>query len=805
MNDLRFALRMMAAHRWFSAAVIATLAVGIGLNTTVFTLANAVLFKPLPFQDGERLAVVASANRSQNIPRMNMSYPDFLDMKVQASSFEQIEASDQRPTVISEPGRPPERFRMARVTAGFFRLIRTEPIMGRGFSPEDDAPGAPRVVLIGYNVWRNRYNLDPKIVGTPVRLDETPATIIGVMAEGFGFPNREEVWIPLIPTEAGRTDRRNRSLLVLGLLKPGLSIETATSDVTAVAARLQSAHQDTNKGVEALAMRFHDRFNGGQVGTMFSLMLGAVFLVLTIVCANVANMMLSRALGRQREMAIRSALGASRWRIVRQLMVESLLLSSIGGALALVIAILGVPAFDRAVANAGKPSWILFEVDYAVLGYLALICVAAAVLFGLVPAIRTARVDLNHGLKEGGRGGSGRVGWMAATLVVLQFSMAVVLLAAAGLMMRSFLAGQNVNPWVPRAQIVTGRVELPASRYPDADARTRFFENARERLARLPGVSAVALASGMPGMGAGRRRFEIDGKVVTTPADRPSAPWVIVSPTYFEVVGLPLVRGRTFNDTEGVTGNEVVMVSRTFAERFWPGEEAVGKRLRFNEEQTPDPWMTVVAVTDALVQSQQEAAAEPVLFVPYRQANPGSLMLALRTSGDGAQLMQPFRTEMQAMDVDLPLFDVNTLETTLDNQRWPYRVFGTIFGIFAICALLLAGLGLYAVMSQATGRRTREIGIRMALGATPGRILTGVMRGGAIQLAVGLVLGIGAALGVTGQMRTLLIGVVPSDPTTLTTTSAVLVTVGLVACWIPARRAALVPPVQALASDDRAG
>jgi predicted permease len=432
-----------------------------------------------------------------------------------------------------------------------------------------------------------------------------------------------------------------------------------------------------------------------------------------------------------------------------------------------------------------------------VLLYLAAVCVGTGILFGLAPALRSARVDLNETLKEGGRGGSGRSHWLSSTLVVLQFMLAVVLLAASGLMMRSLVAGQRINPSVPSAHVLTARVALPNSRYADKAARLRFYEDALPRIAAMPGVTQAALLSDPPGVGAGQARFELEGHLIDKPNDRPSAANVVVSDGYFPMMNVSIVRGRSFDAVDGQPGHEAAIVSRAFASAYWPNEDPLGKRLRFHGEQKPDPWLTVVGVSGDIVQRTESADPTPIIFTPFRQSE-GYAQVALRASGDPGALANPLRTVMQAVDPDVVLSNVEPLDTQLSDRLWPYQVFGTLFLVFAATALLMAAVGLYAVMSQATMRRTREIGVRMALGATPGRVLGTVMRRGILQLSIGLVLGLGAAFWATRAMQTLLVGVEPFDPLTFIVTAGVLLSVGVFACWLPASRAAALPPVRAL-------
>jgi predicted permease len=514
-------------------------------------------------------------------------------------------------------------------------------------------------------------------------------------------------------------------------------------------------------------------------------------------------MMLSRALARRREMAVRAALGASRWRLVRQLLIESVLLSSAGGVLGLGLATAGVRAFDMAVQDTGKPSWIIFSLDYVVLAYCAGVCVGCGILFGLAPALRSSRVQLSDTLKEGGRAGSSHGGRLSAALVVFQFALAVVLLAGAGLLIRSFLSSQQVNDFVPREQLLTARLILPGERYPDRDAKGRFFEDVRTRVAAIPGVTHSAIVSNMPGQGGASNRIELDGAPVSEPSERETTFVVVTSPGYFKTIDLPLIRGRDFEDGDGLDGRDVAIVTRRFAERFWPGRDPIGLRFRFNAEQTPGRWLTVVGLAADLIQGQNTTSPDPLVFVTLPRADQSAVTLMLRGAGDVSSLAGTLRAEVQALDNMLPLADVRTLAEVLWRARWPYRVFGAAFALFAATALLMAGVGLYAVMSQATQRRTREIGIRVALGATPARILRGMMSRGLLQLGIGLALGLGLAYATTGAMQALLFGIAPTDPIVLGSSTLLLVSVGLLACGLPAWRAALLAPVRALNSEER--
>jgi predicted permease len=805
-QDLRFAFRMIAAHRWFSAAVIVTLALGIGINTTVFTLVNAVLFKPVPIPGGERIVTVMTQNLSTANSRSGVSYPDFREWRTQNHTLERLEAALLEEGVLSEKNAPPVRHRLGRVSAGLFEMLRTPPILGRGFSSNDDRSGAESVVLLGHRLWKERFAAASDVIGRVVRVNGLPATIVGVMPDGFRFPNDEDFWMPLVPNERLES-RANRDLQLFGLRKPGVSIDAARADFAMISAGIAAKFPDTNKDLGALVRTFHETYNGDQIRVVFLAMLGAVGFVLLIACANVANMMLGRAIVRSRELSVRAALGASRGQLVRQLLVESVVLSCLGGLLGLGLAALGVHAFDLATQNVGKPYWVIFDFDYTTFAYFAVLSVLSGILFGLVPALRASRVDLNTALKDDTRASGGRRGGkLTAVLVVFQFALTVVLLACAGMMIRSFFSVQRLNPFVPAERIFTAHLQLPEAkgeRYAEPESRRQFCDKLVSTLAALPGVTQVAVASHLPGLGANNRAIEIEGHPAADPKQRPRASYVVETPQGLSLTGVPLLMGRGFSETDGAQGKEAAIVTREFAEEYWPGESAMGKRFCFVDDNKPGTWMTIIGVTANVVQDMRPRQRQPLLFIPYRQEPWGWISLLLKTSGDPSTLAAPVRASVAALDQDLPLFEVQTLPAALDHDRWFLKVFGTLFLTFAITGLLMAAVGIYAVIAQATARRTREIGIRIALGATSARILQLVLSRGVIQIVTGLVLGLGGAFGATQVLAKggILMGVSPNDPLVFVAIAMVLVVVGVFACWLPARRAAALEPNEALRQD----
>lgn len=806
LQDLRFALRMIATHRWFSLAVVATLALGIGINTTVFTLVNAVLFKPVPVPGGERLVTVSYQNTANPRERSRISWPDYLVYKEQSRSFEGLEAMNFDQVVISETDNPPERINAAQVTTGLFPLLQTQPGLGRGFTAADGQAGAARVILLGHAVWQKRYGGDAGVIGRAVRVDGKPATIIGVMPAGFRFPNNEDLWLPLVPTP-DLEKRTNRWLQLFALLQPGVSATEASADLVALSGRLAAEFPETNKEYRALVRTFHETYNGDQIRAVFLMMLGAVGFVLLIACANVANMMLSRAVGRAREIAVRTAMGATRGQLVRQLLVESVVLSTLGGLLGLGLSGLGVHAFDLATQDVGKPYWIQFTMDWRAFGYFAAISIASGIVFGLVPALRATRVDLNTAMKEGTPGAGSRGGKLTAALVVFQFALTVVLLAGAGMMIRSFFAVQALNPFVRPESIFTARIQLPEGKgdpYEKPLARQQFYEQLLPGLRALPGVTEVAAVNNFPGLGSVDRDLEVEGKPNPDPKKRPKGSLLVETPNYLATIGLPLLQGRGFTDADGDEGKEVVIVSRSFAAKYWPDGDVLGRRFRWIErDDKTGPWMTVIGICADMVQDAREPDAAPLYHVPYRQQPWGWMGLLVRTSLDPNALAAPVRATVQKIDQDLPLFDVRTLTAALERQRWFLVVFGTLFLSFALTGLLMASVGIYAVVAQATARRTREIGVRMALGATAAHIVRLVLGRGLVQLGLGLLIGLGGAFGATHLMTRsgLALQVSANDPLLFISIVALLTAIGLSACWLPARRAARIAPTEALRTE----
>ena len=811
LKDLRFALHLIAKDRWYSAVAIIALALGIGVNATVFTLVNAVLLRGLPYKDSGRLYMLSS--QRQQGGRDAVSPFDLEDWKAEAKSFTGIAAFANAGANIADDRAAPQSVRAVRLTPNVFALLGQQPLFGRDFAPGDDAPGAERVVLIGYTLWKTRYGDDRSIVGKTLRIDGKPATIIGVMPEGMMFPSQHELWMPYV---RGPEDKRSsRYMQVFGRLRDEATKTQAQTELDGIAGRLATAYPDTNKDYAKVTIEtFNERFNGGQIRTVMLAMMGAVSFVLLIACANVANLLLSRSVHRSREIAVRIALGATRWRVVRQLLIESVCLGVLGGAIGLALAIVGVRLFDRAVEGSGKPYWVIFTFDATVFAFLAAICVLTGIVFGLAPALQVTKTNVNEVLKEGGRGNAGglRARWLTGTMVVLELALTLVLLVGAGLMIRSFMKLYTLDLGIKTENLLTIGLGLPSTKYPDAAARRTFYDNFAPRLASIPGVQSVTFTTSVPPFGTGSRQYELEGGPVRGAGqEAPRVSTVTISPTFFDTVGVQLRRGRAFNDGDGNAGAETVIINERFAADVFKNEDPIGRRLRFvqpppqNAAAKPPAtpvWRTIVGISPTIRHANsQDAEPTNVIYLPARQDPPGFTNIMVRTALPPGSVMSAVREQMRAVDPDQPVQNVQTMAQMLDRQMWPYRVFGTLFAVFATIALVMSSVGLYAVMAYSVTQRKTEIGVRMALGANGSNVRWLILRRGLWQMGLGLAIGLAGAFGLSRVLRTLLVQVTPTDPLTFGVITVLLTAVALAACLIPAARASRVDPLVALRAE----
>jgi putative ABC transport system permease protein len=818
-EDVRFAARLLLKDKWFTLVAAVALALGIGVNATVFTFVNAVLIRGLPIADPDRTMAVDSFDRVRS-RGMGVSYLDYRDWKDSTKAFDAFGAYSGTIANLSDEGQPPERFNGAHVTANTFGILGARPVIGRDFVPDDDVRGAPAVALIGYKVWVNRYGTDPSVIGRAVRINDLTTTVIGVLPEGFQFPFNTDVWLPLHQIGGLEEQKRNsRPLNTFGHLAPGVTRDQAQSEMINISKLVEGQNPETNKDIQARVRTFNEQQNGGPIRTVFLSLMGAVAFVLLIACANVANLLLSRAANRAREISVRVSLGASRWRIVRQLLLESVMLSVIAGLGGIAIAAVGIRLFDRATSDPdlGRPYWIQFTMDGNVIAFFALVCLGTGVIFGLAPALHASKADVNEILKEGGRSGTAgvRARRMTGVLMVAELVLTVVLLAGAGFMMRNFVTMYRLDLGVDTSKLLTMALALPDRKYPALEQRLAFYERLQERLKSNPRIENVTVTSNLPLQGGFLRKLEIDGTPLDQGQQAPSVTMLTVDPRYFKTLGLTLQRGRDFTDEDGIAGREpATVVNQRFAALHFPNEDPIGRRVTLSLDlQGGAPpqggiplslTATIVGVVPNLRQRDfQLPDPDPIAYLPFRMDPRGFMNLIVRSAGD-PNLMTPIvREEIRAIDADLPLFNIRTLDVRLAQARWPFRVFGTMFAIFALIALVLSAVGLYAVTAYAVSQRTQEIGVRMALGAQSNEVAWLFLRRSVIQLAIGLSLGAVGAYGVGSlfQSTQLLVQNRAGDPITIGGIALLLALVASIACFVPAKRATKLDPLIALRRD----
>jgi predicted permease len=797
LDDFRFALRLTRKDPWFTIVAAATLALGIGFDTTLFTIANG-MDASRALTDGNRVVSINSldpAGRS-----VSVSYPDFRDWQTAATGFSSLGAVIGAAMILTDRDIAPERLSGAYVSANTFSLIDRRPILGRDFTADDDRPGAARVAIVGASVWKGRYGADPRIVGRTITINGVAATVVGVMPDGFRFPLVHDLWQPLDsnPQIAGQR-RDRRTLDVFGRLAPGVSIERASQELSAIAAALSRAYPATNDGVRAQVEPYGGRFT---ITNPWNAMLGAVTFVLLIACANVANLLLARGAARAAEIAIRSSLGAPRWRIVRQLLVESLLLASMAGAAGVAVAAAGVRLWLAAMPVANWPYWYHFEIDRGALVYLAAISAGSAVLFGLAPALQLSRSTPAESLHASARARGARTHRWTSTLLAAQLALTLSLLAGAALLARTLGAVYRADAIVDASPIVIAGVDLPPQRYATPEQRVAFYERLEERLGKIPGVESVAMASGAPFFTVPVWPAALEGQADGGPAS-PSASVVFIGSRYFDVLGLRPLQGRAFTDVDGTPGHESAVVNQLFASRYFPGRNPIGARIRLSDPGAPRglvPWLEIVGVTPTVRQHYAEEI-DAVVYMPYRVNPRAGMTVMARAASSAAALAPSMRGALRQLDPDLPLVDVRPLEWLLSGSRFANKVFATMFGLAALLGLLLAALGLHAMTQHAIRRRTQEIGIRMALGAERRQVVWLFVRRTLTPLALGVAAGLAGALGVGRFVSGMLIQTSPSDPLTLAGITLVLIVVALAAAIRPARGAARIDPAAALRAE----
>jgi len=801
-RDVRFGARMLLRTPGFTAVALLTLALGIGANTAIFSFVNAILIRPLPYPESERLVFLTEW--SKQIPNMSFSIANFEDVRDQNQVFASIVAFRGQDYVMTGEGEA-ERLAGRQVTAGFFDTLGVRPLIGRAFTAEEDRPGEERVALLGEGLWLRRFGGDPGVLGRSLVLDGEPYTVIGVLPDTLHIAFRQsEVWTSLgqLADRLGGEERRGNhpGIYVLGRLAPGVEVATARAEIKGIASRL--AEKYPSNATHSMTLEPALEALVGEMRPALVVLLGAVFLVLLIASANVANLLLARAAVRQKEIAVRGALGASRSRVIRQLLTESVLLSLGGGALGLAIGVGGI-ALLRSILPDGAPRVSEVGLDGQVLLFTFAVAVATGLVFGLVPALQTARVDGSEALREEGRGSSGGQGRrrIRAALIVAEVSLALVLLVGAGLMLRSFGRLLDADAGFDPRDALTMTVTLPQVDYPEPSDRAAFFERVLERVGTLPGIEAYG--STAPLLGGWQQSFEVEGTPPAEPGQAPSTDITRVSPGLIRAMGMRLVRGRDFTERDRADQPEVCIVDETMADLYWPGEDPVGKRLRLGAGHDNDnPWMTVVGVVAHVKNYGVDQDSRVETLVPYLQNPLGFAVLVVRTEGEPTSVTAAVREAVRGVDPQVPVFSVQTLRDVVAEEYVDRRIAAQLLGGFAALALLLAAIGIYGVMSYAVTQQTREIGIRVALGAGRADILRMVlaqgMRLAGVGLGLGLVLAFVLARGLGSALGSMLFQISSTDPPTFSVVPVLLAAVALVACLIPARRALRVDPMRAL-------
>jgi putative ABC transport system permease protein len=791
-HDLRYAFRILRKDFSVTAAAVLILALGIGSTTLVFSLANGLLLRPLPYPQPERIIAVMESSPKDPNERTQISFPNYFDIRARTRLLEDIGVyvSAQWPV---RTGDSAERVPGARVSDGVFRVLGLDALLGRTISREDDAPNGPQVVVLSEGLWQRAYGRDPKVLGKTLQIDNSPFTVIGVMPAGFHFPDRADFWLPLQldPAKAARTDY---FLHAVARLKPGVSVEQATSELESLLEQIHRENPVVNNNWTAHAIPIRDFVAASYRKAVITLLV-AVSLLLLIACANVCNLLLVKASARVREIAVRTALGATRSRLLRQLITESVLLGLAGGASGVVLAYAGIPAL-LSLIPVQLPLWMNFVPDHRVLGFALAISLLTTLGFGIIPAFGSFHSDLTDSLKEGGRGTTGMRGkFTRHVLVVGEVALSVILLAGAGLMIRSFLALRMQDLGYRPENVLTMSIDYPEKRYPDGAPARALLRRLTEETSSLPGVVSTAFSTGVPLDDGWGRIFTVEEHPVDL-KDMTFINHVVVTPGYFRTLAIPLLQGRDFTEHD-FDAPRIVIVSHSFAKRNWPNENPLGKRIRFGPPKNNEPWHTVVGVVADTKHGTYKGEDRNSVYLPYNpEISPNALLV--RTAGDPLQLQQALRARIIALDSDIVVSRVFSLEQIIALVSWQDRFLTVVFTAFAALALLLAAVGLYATISYSVSLSTHEIGIRMALGASVSRVRAMILRQGMTLAGAGLVIGLAVAFVLARLLKSQLYSISPSDPATYVAVPIVLILVAALAAFLPTRRATRVDPVVAL-------
>jgi putative ABC transport system permease protein len=798
-NDIKYALRNLIKRPGFTMVAVITLALGIGANTTIFSAVYALLLKPLPFSETDRVVAIWDKNPSRGVVHNEVTMANYLDWRAQSQSYEHLGLYRWWSTNLTGV-EPPERLQGFLVTANFFDALGVKPIMGRNFVSEENEPGKDSAVLISYSLWQRRFGGDPNIVSKTITLNGLPRTVVGVMPQNFNYPKGGEVYAPLAMTPQVMSARGFHTYYVVGRLKPNVSLRNAQAELDTITARLEKQYPDTNTGLGANVYPIV-KDTVRQYDTALWVMMAAVGFVLLIACANVANLMLARATGRQKELALRSALGASRWRIARQLLTESVIVALIGGVIGVLVAFWGIDLLK--VANPGDAAkfaagWYQLGINPVVLIFTFALAVLSGLVFGLAPAVSASKPNLNDSLKEGGRQSTGGSSRLRSSLVVLEVAVSLVLLVGAGLLARSFLSILKTSGGFNPDNVMTMNLVLPSTKYKDDAQRASFYSDLVQRVKALPGVQSAALVNYLPLGGANSSdAYLVEGTPDPPPGQENEARYRVCSPDYFKTMEISLTKGRGFTEQDNAAASPVVIINETMARKHWPGVDPIGKRIRFYGPIDKAPWIAVVGVIRD-VKHELNLEVMPEFYLSHAQDSWNAMVLVARSNVEPTSLATQMRQQVWAIDKDQPVFDVRTMNEVRATSVALYSFSSVTLGVFAIVALLLAVIGIYGVMAFAVSQRTHEIGIRMALGASARDVLLLVVSSGMKLALIGLVIGLAGAWGLTRLIEKLLFGVPPTDLLTFGLVSLCLLSAALLACYIPARRATKVDPMEAL-------
>jgi predicted permease len=796
---------MLIKHPAVSGLAVVALGLGIGLTAIMFSIVYGALLRGLPFENGDRILAITRVDPEGDQGNMGVPPHDYSDWAEQQTSFDEL-AGYYEGTVNVRWAEEPERFDGAFVSANLFRALGVQPRLGRTFREEEDDYGAPATVILSHNLWMDRFSGDAGVLGEVVSVNGESAEIIGVMPEDFRFPTVQQIWVPLRRDLAGTARGDGFWLNVFGPLREGVSRDAAMVELSGIMQRLAAAYPETNESEIQPAMRpFVEQFVGPDGKTMLYTMLATVSLVLLIACANVANLLLARAAGRTREVGIRTAIGASRSRVVGQMVLEALAIAAVAAVLGTVVAWIGVESFARAIAaTTDPPFFMIFRVDAPILAFIAAGAAFSAVVAGGLPALKASGMDVSSVLKDESRGSSSlRIGRVSRVLVVGEIAMSLGLLVAAGLMTKSIARLNSYDYPFETDVVFTARLGLFETEFPDTAARHAFYRELEARVQQIPEIRFAALSNALPGMSSDGGVVAVEGVSYGESRDYPFSWSGVAGPGYFETVGVQLLRGRDF-DAQDVTGSlPVAIVNQSFVERHFPGESALGRRFRAGGATSTEPWRTIVGVVpDLHMEGMTNTTAQTAgFYVPIEQGDARFMSILARGPAQPMTLTEAVRSAVASIHDGTPLYFVDTLQARIDGETWIFRIFGSLFMVFGGVALFLAAVGLYGVMAFTVARRTPEVGIRLALGASRGQVLAMVLRQGMSQVGLGLLFGAGLALLVSRGIAAVLFDVSPSDPAVFVGIALVLAATGLVASLVPARRATKADPAHALRYD----